>query len=71
MKLINDGKHQQPVPRNEFYICPGDIILRGDQHYRVDRIETVQEGPDAGKRDVLTVTPAVSSIKAVRVWTPA
>lgn len=43
-----------PIPN--FYISAvSDVILRGDRYYEVVRIDTVAEGPDAGKRDVLTV----------------
>lgn len=37
-------------------------------YYRVDRIDTVKDGPDAGKRDVLTTTQVQRVYKSV--WEP-
>lgn len=53
-----------------FFLAVGDIIQRGELFYRVDHIDTVNVGPDAGKRDVLSVIPVHSIVKAVRVWEP-
>lgn len=56
LNLIDDGVHFYLVPRDQFYLRGGDVIERRGLRFRVDRIETVQDGPDAGRRDVLTVT---------------